>query len=316
MQNVDPKNLFSLINRMRSLVPPEESIPACQEIVWTEPHHFGADQKEMLSALANKLAACLQKTLQYYCDEAFGVRADGLSEHFAGLLATEVKQSRKNWYFLPLLLPDRAQAGFLELSFEAAASLIGQMLRDPEAQIGQNGEISALEQTILLDILAALADSLVDELALYQIKIGRTDQLIFGEWPMRFRELQDMTRFTFKAQCGSAEMTVFLCVRDEVIDPAAGIAPAVHTAEEIKKYPDRVIARMHDAPMEVSARLSSAMMTLNDILSLEKGDIVVLDRKVDSPIDVLVNGQMCFRAWPARHLGRAAVLMTAADADR
>lgn len=313
MKAPNAQNLLHVINRMRSMVEAEPQSPACQEINWRQPHHYGADQKDKLADINQKLAACLQKTLQYYCDEAFSVRADGLSEHFAGSLAAEVKQSRKNWFFLPVMLADKSQVGFLELSFESAASLIGQMLRDPEAQIGQNGEMSALEQSILLDILTSLTDALVDELALYQIKLSRAEQLIYGEWPVRFRELQDMIRFGFSAECGQTGLSVGLCLLDEVADPALGLVRAVHSPEEIKKYPERVVGRMQEASMQVTAQLSSAMMTLSDILSLEKGDIVVLGQKSDCPLVMLVNGQMCFKAWPARHNGRIAVQMTASE---
>jgi flagellar motor switch protein FliM len=316
MKNVDSQNLFGLFSRMRSMVPPEAPSPACQDVVWTEPHHYGAEAKETLNGIGRKTAACLEKTLQYYCDEAFTVRLERLSEHFASFLAAEVKQSKKNWFFMPLVLADKSHAGFLELSFESAGCLIAQMLRDPEAQIGQSGEISALEQSLLLDILLALADSLIDELAMSQIRLVKTDQLVFGDWPMRFRELQDMTRFSFNAECGPLHLSIAVCLRDETVDPAVGLAATPCSAEEIKKYPERVIGRMQEAPMQVSAQLSSATMSLNDILSLETGDVIILERKIESPIDVLVNGQMCFRAWPARHNGRAAVQVTGPGEDR
>lgn len=311
MKDTTAQNLLTVMNRLRSLVPPEPEPPACQEVSWNEPHHYGAEQKETLAEISTKMAACLQKTLQYYCDETFSVRAGGFAEHFACSLAAEVKTSRKNWFYLALLGADKSQAGYLELSFESAACLVGQMLRDPEAQIGKDGEMSALEQSILLDILQAITDGLSDELSLCQIKLVKTEQLTCSEWPMRFRELQDMTRFDFAAECGAAKLNAGVCLLDDVIDPAIGLKPAVHSPEDIKKYPERVIGRMQDASMQVTAQLSSAMMTLNDILTLEAGDVIVLGQKPDCPIAVLVNGQTCFKAWPARHAGRIAVQVTA-----
>lgn len=315
MSDVNPKNLFDLINRMRSLVPAEGPQPACSEVVWTEPHHYSSEQREQLAVIGDKLAVCLQKTLQFYCDENFAVQHDGISEHFAGFLAADIKPSKKNWYFLTLMATDKSHAGFLEMSFESACLLIGQMLRDPEAQIGQAGELSALEESILLDIVQSLTEAIIDESAMYQVKMLRADQLVLGDWPVRFRELEDMIRFSFTAECGKAKMAMAYCFRDEMFDPAVGIQPVVYTADELKKFPDRVIGRMQDAAMEVTAQLSSAMMTFNDMLTLEKGDVIVLGRKTDTPIDVLVNGQMCFKAWPAQHAGRAAVQMTTSERD-
>ncbi|MCE5186604.1 MAG: FliM/FliN family flagellar motor switch protein [Planctomycetaceae bacterium] len=313
MKNVDSPNLLSLISRMRSMASAEPPAPACEDVTWTKPHHYSGSQKETLAALGTKLSICVQKALQYYCDEGFAVKLDEVSEHFASLLAAEVKQARKNWFYLPVLLADKQHAGFLEVSFESAASLIGQMLRDPEAQIGQNGEVSALEQSILLDILQAILESIIEEMALYQVRLAKSDQIVYGEWPIRLSELEDMTRFCFSAECGSVKFSVGFCIRDEIIDLTVGIAAAGHGPEDIKKYPELVVGRMQNAPMEVSAQLCSGSMALQDILSLEEGDVLVLEQRVDEPVFVRVNGQNCFRAWLARHAGKAAVQMTTCE---
>jgi hypothetical protein len=315
MSDLNPNKLFDLINRMRSLVPAEGPQPDCTEIVWTEPHHYGSDQKEQLQVIGGKLAICLQKTLQYYCDENFTVQHEGVAEHFAGVLAAEVKLSKKNWYFLPLMATDKSHAGFLEMSFESACQLIGQMLRDPEAAIGQSGELSALEESILLDIVQSLTDAVIDESAMYQVKMLAADQLIKGDWPVRFREMEDMARFSFKAECGTVNLSLAYSFRDELFDPAVGLQPTVYTADELKQFPERVIGRMQEAPMQVTAQLSSATMTFNDMLALEQGDIIVLERKTDTPVDVLVNGQLCFKAWPAQYAGRTAIQMTTFEKD-
>jgi flagellar motor switch protein FliM len=187
------------------------------------------------------------------------------------------------------------------------------MLRDPEATIGEGGEMSALEQSILLDILTASAEGLIEALTEYAIEIVKTDQLVQGEWPMRFREFEEMTRFDFHAECGAAKLQLGVCLRDEELDGAAGVIRAKHSPEEIKKYPERVVTRMHDASMQVTAQLSSAMMTLSDLLSLEAGDVVVLGQKADCPISMRVNGQTCFKGWPAQRSGRLAVQVTGLD---
>jgi flagellar motor switch protein FliM len=316
MSEVTSKKLFDLMSRMRSLVPEEGPQPDCSDVVWTEPHHYSSDQKEQLAMIGEKLAVCLQKTLQYYCDENFIVQHDGISEHFAAFLAAEIKPSKKNWYFLSLTATDKSHAGFVEMSFESACLLIGQMLRDPEAQIGQSGELSALEESILLDIVQSLTDAVIDESAMYRVRMLCADHLLMGDWPVRFRDLEDMTRFSFSAECGKVKFSLAYCFRDEMFDPTVGIQPLVYTAEEMKKCPERVIECLREAAMNVRAQLSSATMSFNDMLTLEKGDVIVLGRKTDTPIDVLVNGQMCFRAWPVQHAGRAAIQMTTFERDQ
>ena len=67
--------------------------------------------------------------------------------------------------------------------------------------------------------------------------------------------------------------------------------------------------------MEASVWLSPSMMAFQDILTLEKGDFVLLDHKVTTPLNVQINGQECFKAWPAQSAGRGAIVLAGQNTD-
>lgn len=46
-----------------------------------------------------------------------------------------------------------------------------------------------------------------------------------------------------------------------------------------------------DIPVEVQVVLGSTEMPVSDLLALQKGSTVALDRKVGEPVDVVVNGR-------------------------
>jgi flagellar motor switch protein FliN len=74
--------------------------------------------------------------------------------------------------------------------------------------------------------------------------------------------------------------------------PAAGVsAPAQRTA------PARApgLDLLHDVEMEVSAELGRTRMSVRELLGLQPGMVVELDRAAGSPADLLVNGRLIAR---------------------
>jgi len=51
------------------------------------------------------------------------------------------------------------------------------------------------------------------------------------------------------------------------------------------------IARILDIPIEVTAVLGRARMSLNEVLALGKGSIIELDTLEDAEVEILVNGK-------------------------
>lgn len=49
-------------------------------------------------------------------------------------------------------------------------------------------------------------------------------------------------------------------------------------------------ARLHDITVQLTVELGSARMPLRDVLALGEDSVVLLDRMVDEPVTLLVNG--------------------------
>jgi flagellar motor switch protein FliN/FliY len=50
-----------------------------------------------------------------------------------------------------------------------------------------------------------------------------------------------------------------------------------------------------DMPVDVEVKLGSATLTVEKILELKAGAVIALDRAVDEPVDVYVNGKLVAR---------------------
>lgn len=63
-------------------------------------------------------------------------------------------------------------------------------------------------------------------------------------------------------------------------------------------------ALLHDVNVQLSVELGRTSMKLKDIMSLTEESVVMLDRLVDEPLDVLVNGKLIARAEIVSENGR------------
>jgi flagellar motor switch protein FliN/FliY len=56
------------------------------------------------------------------------------------------------------------------------------------------------------------------------------------------------------------------------------------------------LAFVADVPLRITVQLGQTRMRVRDVLALERGSVVELDRAVGDPADVLVNGRVVARA--------------------
>lgn len=82
--------------------------------------------------------------------------------------------------------------------------------------------------------------------------------------------------------------------RDRDAQPAAE-AEGATTREALSELFRRQLGRLGDVQLEVSVELGRASMYLEDVARLRRGSVVVLDRCVGEPVDVLVNGRIIAR---------------------
>ncbi len=79
--------------------------------------------------------------------------------------------------------------------------------------------------------------------------------------------------------------------------PAASGAIVVHEFQPLGDHatglgPTRPMPLLNDVQMEVTAELGRHRMKVRDLVGLEIGSVIQLDRAAGSPIDVLVNGEL------------------------
>lgn len=107
---------------------------------------------------------------------------------------------------------------------------------------------------------------------------------------------------------GVVRAIVGIALSDEPAATALHTTPQYPTAEELRnsgtpadaairsaEAARRGLELLRDVNMEVTARIGSTRMTINELLTLTDGAVVELDRAAGAPADLLVNGHLIAR---------------------
>ncbi len=86
------------------------------------------------------------------------------------------------------------------------------------------------------------------------------------------------------------------------VDAAVPMAPGIASAPEASAIPmaglaggERSLDLLHGVEMTVTVELGRTKMLLRDLLALQTGSVIELDRAAGSPVDVLINDNLLAR---------------------
>jgi len=74
----------------------------------------------------------------------------------------------------------------------------------------------------------------------------------------------------------------------EPVSPQVGMP---ETEEHLEEPPEEVLLALLSVPLEVSVVVGSKRISLEELFSLKPGSVIVLDRMINEPVDITVNGR-------------------------
>ncbi len=308
--------LQRLIHQARHLVTAPDNPVDASDFDWKQPHHFGPKHLALFESFSKKLEYQIDRTFETLCQGPFEAKVTSTSQDYAWALVEQVQVSRQKEYFLPFNIDQQPQTGFLALAPATAVALIGYMLRDGDFATGEIRNLSGLEESILMDFASALGEAVNTA---FHLSSGPglqfASQLNIGDWPMLIRGLEDLFTIVVTITCPQGPIEMSITFLASAIESVFGIQRQAGSKHSAKELNDRIMTNMHKAPVEIVARVAQAFISLNDVMNLVPGDTIILNKKIDTPIDLLVNQRPCFQAFPARSSGKYAVVVAPRKKD-
>lgn len=261
---------------------------------WNVPHHFAPAQLEKLSAFpaaaAGKIAEALNSLLRSDMQWAPGA----IQEQYARDLGAGEDEAAE--YCAPVMTGSGEPYGTLALPAGTAVGWVRQLLGGSADQGGEGKEPSSLESSLLQDIFAALAAGLSAasaEAGGATLRAG--NEITKGLTVAGDDESQEYCRITFHQQDSDEQAVVSLLASSRQLEPLAGAAASDQTREQAQAA---TRTHLEEVPIVAEVRLGTATLTLSDALSLEPGDVLLIQKYTREPIDLLVSDRAAFSGFP------------------
>ena len=281
---------------------------------WRDPHYFDEDQRNRLAAMMAQVAALQSDRFLHFYKSEFNVKTASISQHFAGDLARQIDLDQG--FCLPFGPDPDQPCGFLIVAAEVGLDWATRLLGDSETNDDPNRPISSLEESLLSDLLTAIAETFLRPLSVDQ-EFQIAANLSKGCPAIPYDITEEICRIVFQIQQAKAEETA----EASFVLPCAMLAPAVGKSLAAEAQPSTeqlarlLMEHVQRMPVTVTARLATTRLSFEEVLDLGADDVLLIDKPIEEPVDVIVDGRTVFRGRPAQSKGQCAVLVTECAAE-
>jgi len=279
------------------------------EYNWNQPHYFDGKQLNKLDDFTKKIARAMAVEFVDFCHGEFDVTVTSTTQHFAAELIDQSLESGQNDYYLSFGTDQNHSCGLISIPTQTAFVWATQLLGDPASEEEDSGrDLSQLEESLLLDLLSALIGAFSHKTWDFQ----PAKNIVRRLFPLELKGTEELCKITFDVKKTDEEKGIeayilILCSKLEPVVGRAEQAVGGFSANDISKA---ILGKMQQMPVSITAQLASTVLTLEEALNLEVGDIFLLDKKVNEPIELITSGRTALLGRPAKSAGKYAVVIT------
>lgn len=274
---------------------------------WTRPHCFSSGELKELESFTKKVAQnCARKFTQLYHSD-FSVTISSTTQYFVDEFATSAKDLSD--HYLSFGAGGDEPSGFIGVPRQTAIVWATQLLGDSESPEDTDRELSQLEKSLLCDTASSIVEALSNSSDLCDFQ--PSTEVVSGRLPVEFQDTEEVCKITFsvkKSDSNNSSEAYFVILCDELrLVVGDRIQTQVLTEKEVA---NAMLAHIHEMPVVVKSQLDSAVITIEEAMSLDVGDILLLDKKVGEPIELIVEDWILFCGQPVKCAGKYAVVIT------
>ena len=288
---------------------PKEDITQVEatEYNWHEPHYFNSGQLQRLDDFAKTAAAAVAGKFSEFCRCELDVTIASTTQHFAYEFFNKTSDNKQKDYYLTFDNKQKQMCGLVGIPEQAATNWARQLLGDSESEKDSSRELSQLELSLLLDLVSALVkvfSGLHESFDFHPAK-----SIVRGYWPLEMEGTEELSKISFDVKKAGSEKSfeIYFLILCSELEPIAGRAEedsADFSAEDVSKM---ILGHLQEIPVLVTCQLASILLPFEEIMNLQVDDILLLDRRVDQPTELIVDGRTVYYGWPAKTADKYAV---------
>jgi flagellar motor switch protein FliM len=277
---------------------------------WHRPYYFSSEQLKKLNNFTEEVAAAAAAKFTALAHSSFNVTIVSTTQHYADEFLNQVTDNQKSDYYLVFGTDRDHSCGLISISSQAATILAMQLLGDPESEKSQDRKLSQLEESLLLDIVSALAEVFSALCANHNFHPAKN--FVRGQWPLELQGTEELYKIVFavkKDNTGDgAELHLLIPCRE--LERAAGLVAQAAGKSGATDISKAILEHIQQVPVPVTVRLASTALSFKEMMNIQVDDILLLDKKFDEPVELIAGGRTVCRGRPAKSAGEYAMVIT------
>lgn len=309
VDNLSRAKIHRLLTAVGSACDQAEAPPQVAAYDWRDPHYFDEEQRNRLAAAMSRIAAVLSEKFVHFYGAESNVAPTSITQRFAGGLADAVDPDGS--FCLAFGADPKQPCGFFAVDAGTALNWVTLLLGDVEAQNDPDRVLSALEESLLSDVVVALTEAFLGSLR-SGLELQHVAAVTKGCSAVSYESTEEICVIVFAVKRADANQTssmrfVLPC---RTLAPLVGKPPAAAAQPAQESLQRVMMEHLQQMPVTVTARFCSAWLSFEEVLDLGQGDIVLIDKPLDEPIELMIDNQTVFQGRPAQSGGRYAVVIT------
>ncbi len=308
--------------------------PEVTEYDWHQPHYFSSSQLNKLNNFAKKIAEVMSGKFAKLYRSDINVTVNSTTQHYAGKLPDKILSSGQKNYYLAFGSDQKNTFGFICVSEKTADDWVTELLgeagtkkdeKTPDSQEHKDEPLSQLEESLLYDIASTVVESLA--VSLRQISANYDAQpaetVVRGRLPIELHSAEGVCVIVFgiekavsdaenkSAEKKSTEVS-FLMPCSKLLHHWSIVGDTKESGKKLSSddISKAILEHLKQMPVTVTAHLSTTMLNFEQIMSLSPCDILLLDKAISEPVELIVEGRAIFRGQLAKSSGQQAAVIT------
>ncbi len=286
---------------------------------WHQPHFFTDRQMKKISKFAAKAASLIAEKFDHLCQHKFEVTITSTNEHFAGQFLGQgpsgQSQNPAN-YYLSFRLGQEAPCGFISIPPQTAVIWATQLLGDADSKQNSDKPLSDLEASFLFDMTSLIVKAVTEAGGKCPFVVA--DDSLTNVLPLQLKGSEEFSKITFQVKKSGSENAseAHILILCETLAQALG-----ETSPTAGKFSPETIARaiqnhIEKIPVPITVQLACVPVSVEEVLNLAVGDVLLLDKKTSEPAQLIAAGKTVCRGLCAKLAGNYALSVTEAVFDR
>lgn len=284
---------------------------------FSRPDKFAKDQLRTLEIIHENFSRLLNNFLSGYLRTY--IEVDVISVQ--SLIYTEFSNSISNPAILGIVdfAPFNGQI-IIDLSSDIAYAMIERVLGGAgksAATSKENRSLTEIEMTLLRNVLIKFINLLKEPWGnIVELRPKLENIETNSQFAQIVSPAESIALVTFNIHIGDVEGMVNICIPHFVIEP---ILPSLSSRlwfatsnkrEVTEEERDAIETGISKSRLNMTAVVGGSTITVSELLNLQKGDIILLNKKVDETLEIYVEDKLKFHGKPGIKKKNVAVMIT------